>query len=238
VVSIYSGASGNGCGVPGRPPFAPVNVARYVDPPALAVGGSSAVLDRIVGIGPNELPLVVNGPSPWAVHQLANATRIPMGIEFLAPGNRPLTAEIPASGRPLRDVLDAMIAVNPQYEWREMDGVVVIRPVAAWNDSQSLLFRIVPPVRMIEATLQEAVQRLAREVGYPHAVGEIAAGRRLSLDLPQGSVLDLVNAIVRTHGELTWTLEPEPPLDGARAGFRYTLVIGVMGGPGLGFGVR
>ena len=239
MVMMYSGDTGFGCGVPGHPPDAPVNPARYLDPPALAYGGSPAVLDRIVGIGPNELPLVVNGPFPSAVHDLANATRVPMGIEFLGPGRHPISGSIPATGRTLREVLDAMIAVNPQYEWREMDGVIVIRPVAAWNDGANLLFTMVPPVRMIDTTLQKAVERLALEVGDPRPVSNIS-GKVLSLDLPQGTVLDLANAILRAHGELAWTLEPEsePPLDGVRSGYRYTFMFSIMGGGGLGFGVR
>jgi hypothetical protein len=60
----------------------------------------------------------------------------------------------------------------------------------------------------------------------------------MSLDLPQGTVLDLANAIVRAHGELTWALAPEPPLDGARVGYKYTFTFTAMGGSGIGFGAR
>jgi hypothetical protein len=238
LVSVIGGATGFGCGVPGRTPQSPVNLARYLDPAALAPGGSMSVVDRVVGIGPNELPLVVNGPSPWAVDHLADATRVPMGLEFLGPGKPPPSMGISATGRRLRDVLDAMVAVDPRYEWREMDGVVVIRPAAAWNDAANLLFRMVAPIRMIDVPAQQAIQRLAREVGYQHPLGDAFGGNRVTLDLPQGTVLDLANAIVRTHGELTWTLDAEPPLDGARAGYRYTFMFSVMGGGGSGFGAR
>jgi hypothetical protein len=60
----------------------------------------------------------------------------------------------------------------------------------------------------------------------------------LSLDLPQGTVLELANAIVRAHGELTWALGAEPPLDGAAVGYTHTLTFSLMGGIGLGFGAR
>jgi hypothetical protein len=233
-VSLYSGAFGNGVGVPGLAPDAPVNVARYLD--SAAIG--KAALDRIVGIGPNELPLVVYGPYPSGVQNLASATRVPMGIEFLGPGQRPPMVEIHATGRPLRDVLNAMIGVDPRYEWREMDGVIVIRPVAAWNDPQSMLFRIVEPVHLIDVPPQEALARVARAVGYPHPVGNAFGGKLLSLVLPQGTLLDLVNAVLRADGELTWELSPEPPLDGARSGYRHTFTFGVMGGGGYGFGAR
>ena len=203
---------------------------------ARPAGDSNAVLDRLVGIGRNGQPLVVYGPYPSGVQDLAAATKLPMGIEFL-PGRHPPLRNIPATGRPLRDVLDEMVAVDPRYEWPEMEGVIVIRPATSWTDPDHALFRIVRPVRLIDVSPQDAVQRLARELGYPHPLS-FPGGKLLTLDLPQGTVLDLANAIVRAHGELTWTLEPEPPLDGARAGYRYTFTFSVMGGSGLGFGAR
>jgi FtsX-like permease family len=105
--------------------------------------------------------------------------------------------------------------------------------VAGFADPQCRLawrvfFRLVPPVRMTDVTLQEAIERLARQVGYGHPLGGIPAGKPLSIDLPQGTVLDFANAILRAHAELTWTLEPEPPLDGRRMVLAAVGVYGVM----------
>lgn len=130
-------------------------------------GGSPAVFDRIVGNGPHDRPLIVNGPFPSAIYDLAKATKVPMGIEFLGPGNPPVSSSIPATGRTLREVLDAMIAVDPRYEWREMQGVIVVRPAAAWHDPESILFRLVPPVRLSNVHPQTAIERVARELGHP-----------------------------------------------------------------------
>ena len=214
-----------------------MDVSRYADAPLFSAGGSAAVLDRIVRTGASDRPLVVNGPFPSAVRDLANATMVPMGIEFLGPGNPPRSAEIPATGRTLREVLDAMVAIDPRYEWREMDGVIVIRPTASWNDPQSLLFRLVPGERMHDVSPQEAVERLARQLGHNGRLVGIPGGKLLSIDAPQGTVLDFANTIVRAHGEMIWTLEPTTRL-GASAGYRYTFNFGTMGGGGLGFEVR
>jgi hypothetical protein len=238
-VTLFSGLSGAGCGVPGRTPDRAVDLSRFVDPPTIAAGGSSSILDRVVGVGPNERSLVVNGSFP-SVAGLARATGVPMGFEFLGPGNPPITGEIVATGRTLRDVLDAIVRIDSRYAWREMDGVIVIRPVTAWGDADSMLFRLVGPVQMQDVSLQEAIERLARELGYASPLGSIPAGSRLSLDLPQGTVLEFANAILRAHGELTWTLVPEPPpfRGQPRSPYSSVLTWGVMGGGGLGFGVR
>ena len=179
-VTLWSGASRSGCGVPGRSPEQAVDVLRYADAPLFSVAGSATVLDRIVRTSASDRPLVINGPFPSAVRDLANATRVPMGIEFLGPGNPPRSAEIPATGRTLRDVLDAMVAINPRYEWREMDGVIVIRPTASWNNPQSLFFRLVPGERMHDVSPQEAVERLARQLGHNGRLGGIPGGKLLS----------------------------------------------------------
>jgi hypothetical protein len=119
-----------------------------------------------------------------------------------------------------------------------MNGVVVIRPTASWNDPESLLFRLVPAVQMHDVAPLQAMERLARALGHGDPLGAIPLGRPLSVDTPAGTVLDLLNAMVRAHGELSWTLEPEEPAAARRSGYPYTLTFGVMGGGGMGVGVR
>lgn len=225
-----------GYGVPGVP-SGPVDVSLYADRSLLAAGTSPAVLERIVGRTADGRPVVVNGPYPSAIHQLATATKVPMGIEFLGPRDPALTGSITATGRTLRDVLDAIVAVDPQYEWREMHGVIVVRPAAAWRDPDNLLFRLVPPVQLTEVLPGEAVGRVARELGHPSPL-TMPRGALISLNQPQGTLLDLVNALIRAHGEMMWDLTPETDPATIQQGYRHTLTFFVMGGSGTGFAVR
>ena len=39
-----------------------------------------------------------------------------------------------ATGSPLHWCCDALVTIDPRYEWRLLDGVVVIRPQTAWDD--------------------------------------------------------------------------------------------------------
>ena len=119
-----------------------------------------------------------------------------------------------------------------------MDGVVVVRPAAAWSDPGSVLFKQVPAVHLVDVAPRQAVERLARELGGTRALEPFPHGRTMSLDQPQGPVLDLVNAIVRAHGEMTWALAPRTGPDATEEGYRYTLTLEVMGGSGVGFPVR
>jgi hypothetical protein len=238
LLMVMSGANGSGSYLSGRPPRRVVDVSKFADPSIFSVEGSPAVLDRIVGIGPNDEPLVVRGAFPLAVWDLSEATNVPMGIEFLGGGRRPGAAEIPASGRPLRDVLNDMVTLDPRYEWREMDGVIAIRPVRSWNDAESILFRRVTSIQLTEVPPQEVVERLARVLGYEHRIG-FPSGKLLSVDIREGTVLELLNAILREHGEMTWTLQAAQPEDhAARSGYPYTLSLSLNGGRGIGFGVR
>jgi hypothetical protein len=113
MVTLFSGSTGSGCGVPGRPPEHPVDVSRYADAPLRSARGSDAPLDRIVGDSPSGRALVVRGPYPSSILDLANATRVPMGIESLGPGRPRFLPEIPATGQTLRDVLNVMVSSDP-----------------------------------------------------------------------------------------------------------------------------
>ena len=89
---------------------------------------AQSVLDRVVGPTPWNQLLTLTQLNGQNIGGLALAARVPMGLES---DQRPLRANwsIPATGRPLREVLDALIAVEPGYVWEEMDGLVLIRPV-------------------------------------------------------------------------------------------------------------
>ena len=238
VLMVMFGANGSGSLLSGRALRRGVDVSRFADPPIFSVGGSSAVLDRIVGIGSNDEALVVRGAFPSAVWDLSEATNVPMGIEFLGGGRGAVAAEIPASGRPLRDVLNDIVTFDPRYEWREMDGVIAIRPVRSWNDAESMLFRRVTSVQLTDVPPQDAVERLARQLGYAQRIG-FPSGKLLSVDIRDGTTLDLLNAILREHGGMTWTLRAADPDEyAARSGYRYTLSLTLSGGRGIGFGVR
>lgn len=64
-------------------------------------------------------------------------------------------------GITLRQALDAAVTADRRYEWRYIDGVVVVRPASSWRDSGHPLSRIVSE----GSSLLDHVNALARTEG-------------------------------------------------------------------------
>jgi hypothetical protein len=57
----------------------------------------------------------------------------------------------------------------------------------------------------------------------------------MSIDIPAGSVLDLLNAAAKSHGQLTWQFDEMSADDRRQAGGRRHLIrVWIFGGGGFG----
>jgi hypothetical protein len=214
--------------------------------PAVVTGSLPATgearFDRIVGPRPDGQPLVAHGVG--SVRELAAAARTPMGLEMLPPSEqqklrRPGFDGVTLTGMTLQNALATLIRLDPRYEWRDLDGVIVFRPVQAWLDASHPLFRLVTPVRLDDVTVSKAIGVVASALGAPeHARNSFPDSRTFSIDLPQGSILDLLNGIARSHGQLYWGWEVHTAEDRKLfSGRRFTVHFSVLGGGGHGFAV-
>jgi len=132
-----------------------------------------------------------------AVGALSERVSMPFSTRAGSSRSRPIVSVRPhlldVRGLTLRQALDAAVAVDRRYEWREVDGVVVARPRPAWRDPEH------PLLRRVTATQRDD------------------AGVATDFD---GSVFDLLNEAVRAHGRAQWSLRSEVStifLDGGRA---------------------
>lgn len=174
---------------------------------------AQAALDRAVGLDSFGKPLVLTKLTAADIGSLAAAARAPMGFESAAPGG-PTGWRIEATGRPLRAVLDAIVAADSRYEWRDDDGVVVLRPSAAWSDRGNALYRSVGAIRFADVGAADVLRIVAGLFGEDLLASQrddMRDPKRFSLDLPPGTILDALNGIVRAHGQLAWSLEPNAP---------------------------
>ena len=128
--------------------------------------------------------------------------------EYTVALNRLRPKEVKVSGLTLRAALDAVVAADPRYAWRYVDGVVVMRPIAAWNDSGHPLARLVPPVHLDHATGGQAVDALKEATGHPGPpVNAFPNTPPLTVSFDGGRLIDLLQAIVKAHGEMAWSLD-------------------------------
>jgi hypothetical protein len=191
------------------------------------------VLERVVGLDPSEQPVTITRIDGQTIGTLARASGVPMGFEGLQPSN--MLMAVVATKRSLRDVLDEMVAADRRYEWREDDGVIVVRPVEAWNDQSSSFNRPIDGITLQNVTATDLFPVLTRIVGVRVVpTTGLADTKRMSLQIANDStLLSALNAMVRAHGILSWSVEPSRSGDRA---FPTTLSL-FVGSAGLGFGV-
>ena len=239
----FEGGHGE-CAVPGRSPGRAVNPDAFFNSRAPA-SVSDAMLDRIVGLASTGHPIEMIGyRGPGPLGDLARTTGVPFGSESWPPNDpSPSWGSRSAvlTGKTLREALDTIVDLDPRFAWRNMGGVIVMRPVSAWNDSRHQLSQA---FRGFSGTVPtgEAVAQLAAHLGSELQFGvPYQDDTVLSLDLPAGRTIDFVNGIARARGDMSWHFTKafccsDPPNQGP-AGEQYMLTIG-SGGTARSFWVK
>lgn len=166
---------------------------------------------------------VLDGPLPvWNAQltvdialQIAKLAKVPLGIEALPrdPAARllPVGERLQLGGATVGDALDRLVHLDSRYRWSEEQGVIVIRPAAAWADARHFmdepLDAIVPGLdRMFRdagfepregASLRDALNDAAREgtlvweVGYGTRIREKTSLRLSRAEHPGGGSVEL-----------------------------------------------
>ncbi len=168
------------------------------------------------------------------VSRLARVSGVPFGFETDETDPRPTTgATVEAhdfTASTLREALNGFVRMDPRYEWRDMAGVLVIRTPAAWARSRGALSLPVGAIDWRDVDVIEAFNRIAHllypDSAHPPFEGVAASPTRLlTVQLGPGTMLDLLNAIARTDGQLGWAI-----VYGEASGTkRFTLTIGHYG---------
>jgi hypothetical protein len=187
---------------------------------ALPAAGQSAaerVIDQDVKVGLPPTPCTVIGmavrigqvvgepvgterwPEPCPVPPLLNAAGT---VEWLT-----------LTGLNAREALDRLMQVDSRYEWREMDGVIVVRPRIAWTDPNHFLHRTVSSFTVRNRHLGSTLEAVIDALGpFPWPAGERfvsttrQADRVISVNLGITSIIETLNAVVRTHGAMSWSV--------------------------------
>jgi hypothetical protein len=154
--------------------------------------------------------------------RLANASHVPNGFEQVS---EMMSQRNTSSSEPIRiafekgtltQVLDAIVAAESHYTWREWDGVINVLPrenVDPFLDifiSRFEVRRVTPDKAIRELTRTREVKRWMAHggiqegnfSGFPIAEG---AGRNISLDLSDATVRTVLNRILMAGGGWYWS---------------------------------
>src|SRR5262249_26026388 len=102
------------------------------------------------------------------------------------------------SGLTVRDVLNRLVLVAPNYSWRERNGRAVVRPVAAWDDPQDVFNVRVSAFHVPDSSVRSVLSLMFR---FP-----LPSGMAPSFDFnfPGGTLIDALNTLVESNPPAIW----------------------------------
>jgi hypothetical protein len=139
---------------------------------------------------------------------LAMMGGVPLGFEDAASGIEPASLPQIQAGGSVRDALNSVVIADPRYTWRVVNGVIVVRPANAWADKKDALSVPAGEVDWHDVTPVQALTYVG-DLILRHSVIPVPdadpKAKHFSIDLASGSILDVLNEVVRVHGGLAWT---------------------------------
>ena len=148
--------------------------------------------------------------------QIARTANIPLGFENVPGcgfGRRTIVRDdkrsILAASTP-REALDEVAALNHNFRWQEIDGMIIVRPADAWEDSANLLNLPARAFQMMNVDADDALYRVldaaTPRVTYVRSRKQAPGSRAtpVSVDFSGGSLLRALNAVVRAKGDAEW----------------------------------
>ena len=123
----------------------------------------------------------------------------------------------------MQEALNILIGIDRRYEWRELNGVVVVRPIAAWTGGTKLLAMPTPAIRF-EGGVGTAVAVVQSLAGITPASLPPSDSKTCRIDFAPATLFDFLNETIRAHGEMTWAVE-ETDEGKQRSGFPFPHVV-------------
>jgi len=146
-------------------------------------------------------------------------------------------------GMTVGQAIDELVAMDPRYRVVPRDGVVVIRPVAAWADATNVLNFTSASFAIEDTTLGGALDAIVAAIsGVPRSLAASLGtrteqgARKFSVKTGAVSAGEALEAIVRAHGAAYWIVrESQPDREGqpGRNVFFHT-----FDGTGIGTDIR
>jgi len=153
----------------------------------------------------------------WLLPQVFYSVNVPAGISVVYPkesGKETLQDFMPNSFV-LREVLNRVITVQPQYAWKEENGVINIYP----NEDYSVLETRIQYFKLENETVSDALNRIHKTSEFKNYIqennlreedttffgtGDSEKAKRFSFDLKNSTIREILNEIVKANGKGTW----------------------------------
>jgi hypothetical protein len=182
--------------------------------PALAQDDSrrEPVLSRVVQSTSFTLKLPVESCTVADLTMfLLKHLEVPGGVEMLpGPCVRrpvPVAEEIPLLGLTLKEALDLLVKADSRFYWVEADGVVVMRPLEAWNRKDHFLHAPTAGLTLKDANIGAVMDALFPERGGNRGLRHqtmAADPSQITIDLGVSSIVEALDAVTRVHGRARW----------------------------------
>lgn len=153
------------------------------------------------------------------IDQIARACRMATGFENLpqCPGNhRWIPAPVEQkwfTGMTVRQVLDQVVAATGRFRWKQVNGVVTVRPNEAWDDPANVLNLPTEEFTASAVSMDSAVDMLTKATKppvimkgqtLPHPTRDI--DRPFSVSCRSATMMEALNDLVSAHGAANWQL--------------------------------
>lgn len=193
----------------------------------LAYGNQTSTNSSIKQLVNRQVPVITqsNITSSSSFKRALVAAKAPGGIAVAPSCGTPLRYTLTPSGSSLHDVLEAIIAADPQYRWEVEGGVVNLVPhggVPAFLNIRIAKFEVetaggvnevlvqllaTPEVRKGVDGLSASSRLLRGGLGYFEIGKESEEGnvQKLSINLKNVTVYEALNAIAKAHGNAIWS---------------------------------
>jgi hypothetical protein len=161
-----------------------------------------------------------------ALTRALGEAQVPGGVVTILNCNRAAKHTLTPTGSSLRDVLNSVVSVEPQYKWQVKAGVVNVVPAAGGpsllnlrigqfkvDNAQTIyealnqLFAM-PEVqaRMTELKMRRGMTQLGIMPAQLGADGEaVANSQSISIERQNITLAEALNAIVSAHGKAVWS---------------------------------
>ena len=215
--------------------------------PLYAQDAGMSPVERLIDIDFRISSTITDCTVASTVFALARRYQFPAGIEYPRSECARLGNEhgrtdgdlLNFRGMTVGDALKKLTALDPRYRWIQSDGVIVVRPLAAWSDPKNVLNYQTESFVLKDATLGDALNAIVAAItgaGHEHPFSESTeqGARRFNLTTRATSAAEALDAIVRAHGASQWVIREGQPDREGRA-FR-SIFLHTFDGMGIGSG--